>query len=219
MAKRAYNTKNRFGKKAGGYKDGRTLKKYYCIGCNKEINWQTAIKGSYKCKVCSGKDYKIVGKNHINWKEEIHKKYYCKKPNCNNPIHYNTWKKGSGRCKKCFSVGLNRGITRSKKTRSLMSLAMGGSGVPYENNRYPEKFNIKLKTKIKIRDNYTCQNLECKIKLNKHSRNLQVYHIDYNKQNCKESNLISLCSKCNMKANFNKEHWEDYYTNIIKTLH
>lgn len=42
-----------------GYKDGRTLKKYYCK-CGREINFNTAIYGTKKCLNC--------GKKHLKYK-------------------------------------------------------------------------------------------------------------------------------------------------------
>ena len=40
-------------KKSKNYKDGRTLKKHYCVGCNKEINFNTALYKTGKCSSCS----------------------------------------------------------------------------------------------------------------------------------------------------------------------
>ena len=36
---------------------------------------------------------------------------------------------------------------------------------------------------------------------------LVVHHIDYNKKNCNIDNLITLCSKCHGRTNFNRDHW------------
>ena len=37
-----------------------------------------------------------------------------------------------------------------------------------------------------------------------------VHHIYYNKKNCKESNLITLCNDHNTKANYNRNFWKGY---------
>ena len=42
-----------------GYKDGRTLKKYYCIKCGNKIHLNTALYKSKKCKSCIGKERKV----------------------------------------------------------------------------------------------------------------------------------------------------------------
>jgi hypothetical protein len=36
---------------------------------------------------------------------------------------------------------------------------------------------------------------------------LDIHHIDYDKNNLQENNLISLCQKCHGKTNFNREYW------------
>ncbi len=44
---------------------------------------------------------------------------------------------------------------------------------------------------------------------------LVIQHIDYNKKNCKLSNLITVCSSCNGKANGNREWHTAWYKAII----
>ena len=68
---------------------------------------------------------------------------------------------------------------------------------------YSIKFNLKLRDKIRRRDHNVCQ-LCSKRKYNKE---LAVHHIDYNKKNYKESNLISLHTKCNTEVNANRDYW------------
>lgn len=60
------------------------------------------------------------------------------------------------------------------------------------NKKYPEEFNIKLKAKIKKRDNYSCRLCNKKPSW----KNLVIHHIDYNKLNCSDNNLITLCKSC-----------------------
>ena len=43
-----------------------------------------------------------------------------------------------------------------------------------------------------------------------------VHHIDYNKQNCKENNLITLCLQCNNRVNSNRNYWKEYFQNKSK---
>ena len=82
---------------------------------------------------------------------------------------------------------------------------------------YGIMFNDELKNKIRQRDNYLCQ--ECfKKQLNP---SLCVHHIDYNKENNMEYNLISLCIKCHIKTNFDREHWRKHfqYLILLKYIH
>lgn len=57
------------------------------------------------------------------------------------------------------------------------------------NKKYPSKFNKQLKLKIRKRDNFRCQ--YCNLKEKNYYRNLDIHHIDYNKENCNEDNLIT----------------------------
>jgi len=100
-----------------------------------------------------------------------------------------------------------KGIPKSEKYRKKMSLVQGGTGIPREFSDYPDKF-FRIRLKILKRDNHTCQ-------LCKRTSN-EVHHIDYNKENSKESNLISLCHKCNMKANFNRDYWYAYFSYLME---
>jgi len=79
---------------------------------------------------------------------------------------------------------------------------------------YPKQFSNWLKNRIKQRDEYICYlcNIEHKIAL---KENLSVHHIDYDKNNCNEKNLITLCKSHNAKVNTNRKYWKQYFENII----
>lgn len=80
---------------------------------------------------------------------------------------------------------------------------------------YGIEFNRILKEQIRKRDSYRCQ--ECfrhqDELYGKSGRKykLHVHHIDYNKKNNENSNLISLCRNCHLQTNFNREDWIKYY--------
>ena len=111
----------------------------------------------------------------------------------------------------------------SKKCRSEYCLKyFKGEGNPswlggLSHEEYPWYFNKELKEKIRKRDNHTCQ--KCGISEEKYYESrkkcLDVHHIDYIKNNCNEVNLITLCGRCNTKANGNRNYWTGYYTNIL----
>ncbi len=82
-------------------------------------------------------------------------------------------------------------------------------------SKYTSEFTPTLKKKIRERDNYTCQlcgmaEQEHKEKFN---RVLAVNHIDFDKANCSEKNLNTLCTGCNTKINWNRE----YYKNLFQS--
>ncbi len=103
----------------------------------------------------------------------------------------------------------NRGRIRPLKERIQLSLSHGGTGIPREFNKYPINF-FRIRKVILKRDNYICKYCLKKGKV--------VHHIDYDKTNCNEDNLISLCQGCNIRANFNRDYWYSYFKYMIEEL-
>jgi len=83
------------------------------------------------------------------------------------------------------------------------------------NEPYPSKFR-KLRSEIKKRDAYRC--MICKLDESKlkaiSGKGLFIHHIDYVKENCDKSNLVSLCNRCHSTVNGNRGYW----TNQLKQL-
>lgn len=118
------------------------------------------------------------------------------------------WNKGK---KDCFR----------KETLEKMSVAKIGvfegednpnwrGGISFE--PYGLQFNSKLKEQIRKRDNYTCQ--ECGFTQHILGYKLHVHHIDYDKQNNLENNLVSLCRPCHTQTNFDRNDWTEYFKRI-----
>jgi hypothetical protein len=143
-----------------------------------------------------------------------------KKCKCGKEISKTKYK----RCRKCsdkihsiFMIGNNyfRGHKHRKSSLKLISkhhIDVTGDKNPnwqggLDADGYPFKFNDQLKESIRKRDNYTCQ------KCNNFGN--YVHHIDYDKENCKENNLIILCNLCNIKVNYNRKKWIKYFKKII----
>ena len=84
--------------------------------------------------------------------------------------------------------------------------------------KYPSEFTRKLREEIIQRDNGKCQGKDCSITREEHlliyDRDIEVHHIDYDKQNCKEDNLITACKQCNIRANYDRNYWKEYFQNI-----
>lgn len=74
---------------------------------------------------------------------------------------------------------------------------------------YSITWNTQLKLRVRVRDNFICQ--ECGIPELETGRALDVHHIDYNKKNCLELNLISLCVNCHRQTLGNKEYWKEHF--------
>jgi hypothetical protein len=107
------------------------------------------------------------------------------------------------------------GKHHSQESRRKISLSHGGTGIPYEFLEYATEF-FQKKKHIRKRDNYTCQN--CYVIFEKSSKYLNVHHIDYNKKNNNDVNLICLCHLCNVRANFNRDYWKNIYKEKIKEI-
>ena len=138
------------------------------------------------------------------------KSHYC--VDCNKKLTSYTAKRcGSCAVKYLYKIGKlsNEGRHLSQESKKKMSLTKGGTGIPHEFNKYPDQF-FKIRYWILKRDNHICQN--CKQSGN------EVHHIDHDKDNNKENNLITLCRKCNMKANKNKDYWKAFYQEVVHEL-
>lgn len=72
---------------------------------------------------------------------------------------------------------------------------------------YTTDWTKTLRRAIKERDHYTCQ-------LCNKQEDLACHHIDYDKENCSQENLITLCRSCNSKVNKNRNYWTDYFRNL-----
>lgn len=72
---------------------------------------------------------------------------------------------------------------------------------------YCERFTPELKDSIRRRDDYTC--FICKDL--QHNTTFHVHHIDYDKKNSSEENLITLCPQCHLQTNKDRGYWEQYF--------
>jgi 5-methylcytosine-specific restriction endonuclease McrA len=112
-----------------------------------------------------------------------------------------------------------KGVILTEETkRKISESAPRGENHPNWNGGssflpYSSEWNGELREFIKSRDNNECQNPFCEHKNKK--LQLQVHHIDYNKKNSSQFNLITLCIRCHPKTNHNREYWEAFYKKIV----
>lgn len=190
---------------------------YCCKECGNKISRPSAIYGNGRCTICyhksrlgkelDRKSYK--GKNNPNYKGgKLLKKYYCK---CGNKVSLHNGVYGSCTCQKCRTLNLWKNGNFKKRN------FVGKNNPNYVNGQSKSKYSNyfrKIRLSIRTRDNFKCKN--CGITENTHIKKfkevLSIHHIDYNKQNCKENNLITTCKLCNIKANFNRDYWYAFYT-------
>jgi len=79
---------------------------------------------------------------------------------------------------------------------------------PKHINPYPPEWTEELRYRIRERDGHRCT--ECGT-----GKSLCVHHIDYNKQNCDEKNLITLCPHCHMRVRRNRSFWVERFVTAI----
>ena len=189
---------------------------YYCkeFNCDNIISVTNFRYGKRRCRFCADKIHSEwmkenssqigkKGKLSPNYKHgKTNEKRYCRDCRRETKHYY------AKRCKSCACK--YKYLNHPEKNPFYVH---GNSKAPY-----PLEFNDKLKEKIRKRDNYICQ--KCSTTEEEHiliySYCLVIHHIDYDKMNCEEWNLITLCSQCNVRANFNRDYWENYYRKKIE---
>lgn len=159
--------------------------------------------------------------------------YYC--IDCNKPISRN-----AEQCKSCAQIGKKR-PKQSEKIKGENNSFFGKKHTEESKQKISEKAKIRLKDprnhpnfrpnisriypiiwtpqlrkKIRNRDNHECQ--YCYKSEDELNRVLCVHHIDYDKQNCNETNLISLCLDCHLHTQTNRNYWYVYFTYYLESL-
>lgn len=81
---------------------------------------------------------------------------------------------------------------------------------------YSTLFTKQLKLKIRTRDNFICQ--LCGVNEKDYFQKLSINHIDYDKKNSLEDNLITLCRGCNSKVNANRNYWTAFFQEKVQRL-
>jgi hypothetical protein len=173
--------------------------KYYCKDCNKEVSSKPTI----RCRTCYVKFIRLHPNNLKDGRTL--KILYC--VDCNKQLNKLAYCQNSTQCKSCNAK------QRFKNPKNHPRWCKGLSFEPYT-----IKFNEQLKESIRERDGHKCQlcqSLEKELK--GFHRKLAVHHIDYNKQNCKEENLISLCVSCNIKVNTNRDYYYALFMYIMES--
>jgi hypothetical protein len=170
----------------------------------------------------SGRKLTKEHRQNISKYQMGHKSYF--------PDGYVAWNKGKkwseeSRHKMSISAKLrganNTGMKHTKEALEKMSINRKGKCLKENNGSwnggtsflpYSVDWTDTLKISIRERDKYICQ--ICKDKQGDIA--FHVHHIDYDKLNCNPNNLITLCNKCHMKTNFNREYWTNYLLNTLE---
>ena len=193
-----------------------------CINCEnnfriKRWDYDNLGRGSFCSNECRGKYQRksLVGKDNPNWKGGLYE-LNCMVCGGKKKIKRKELKIGGGKycSRKCKNLDLPRvkkeyfdKYPEKRKEHSrpgkLNPRWLGGKSF----EPYNPGFNKTLKDRIKKRDNDICQLCN--------NCGKDVHHIDYDKKNSDEKNLITLCKKCNSKVNKNRSYWTNYFSNLI----
>jgi hypothetical protein len=185
-------------------------KEYICLNCGKTFLFFKKKKRFYCCVKCCGQ-HQIVGKNNIKCK-----KYYM-------PWNINLTKEIDIRLKRIGekisksmkgNIPWNRNKTAIEDNRILSGeqCFMWQNGKSFE--PYGLEFNKDLKEQIRNRDYHICSH--CGVLEEQTREKLNIHHIDYNKNNNNQNNLITLCRMCHSRTNSNRNFWERHFQNCMK---
>ena len=185
-----------------------------CSVCSKEF-WVVPSRNRVNCcsKVCghiiTGKKHRMgIYKNCLNCDKKIYvpKHYLDRKKYCSAKCrvnHLKTERKEELREKLSKShigqIAWNKDKIFPKYSGANHPNWNGGSSF----EPYGTEFNKQIKNKTRKKYRYRCR--LCELKEN--GKNHITHHIDYDKRNNNENNLILLCNSCHSKTNFNREKW------------
>lgn len=160
-----------------------------CPDCNKITI--DKVKSSFESE-----GYILLSSDYINAHKKL--KYRCPFYH-EHSISWANWHAGN-RCKTCAIIN-NSGLN--------CALWKGGISCDPYCDAWLDK---EYKQDIKDRDGNRCLNPDCwgKDKL------LSIHHINYEKKDCKPSNLITICRSCNSRANKDRRWHNAWYQAIIK---
>lgn len=131
----------------------------------------------------------------------------------------------SKKCQYCYRIGKSWGKHTEKDKKKIgkaISKYWSKAG-PEKHPRWIDGRSYKgygkwfkpLREQIRERDKRMCQ-LCC---LLENGEKLAVHHIDYDKSNYKENNLISLCRLCHARTNVDRDFWRIFFQNKMEVLY
>ena len=190
-----------------------------CVICNKEFLTKPSLIKIGKGKLCSVNCSRA-------WLSKIKKGIRPIQFNQTNRIPWNkgkigsqiAWNKGTKGLCKSTSGSWKKGNVPWNKNKDFLKGDLNPNwqgGLTSQD--YPWDFNEDLKDRIRKRDRYTCKN--CGMTEEEHlvvyGRILNVHHIDYIKENIGEINLITLCTPCHIRSNYNRCYWKEKLTECL----
>lgn len=189
---RQYCSKSCSSKARIGQRDSRKI--YKCIVCNREFK---AYGNRILCSLkCTSAYMSIARQGKNNPLVKTHPKTVTQCRQCNKQFEYNRGGLHTGQdrvfCSRECCHDFQRGKTKGTWEPSVY------------NDGYPQEWNSKLRDTIRQRDGN-----QCVLCLGTdRDQKLSVHHIDRDKTNCAETNLISLCKRCHQLTHTNEPFFE-----------
>ena len=114
----------------------------------------------------------------------------------------------------------NYGKHRSLKSRKKTSASHQGISLKEWTHftsfePYSPEFNDRLKKYLRKKFNYICQLCGKIITKQTPKKFLCIHHINYDKKDCREENLIPLCNLCNTSVNKSRKDWINFFQNKL----
>ena len=195
----------------------KTIKSVPCATCGKVFDRIPSLLNKSKKHYCKGGDCRPRKKKKITCATCGISFFRHLSSLKNTKIHYCSkicrQKRGKVRCNYCNSLLIKLSCMIHQHNfcdRVCMDKYYIGKqhrhwrgGISFE--PYGIEFNGHLKQKIRDRDKHTCQ--ICKIEEKHFKKKLAIHHIDYDKENNIDLNLISCCHSCHTRTNHNRRLW------------
>lgn len=170
----------------------------YCLcGCGEKT--KIAIKTRICCSHILGEPIRFFKRHHNKGKN--HPMFGVQRFGTDNPFY------GKRHTKK----------SRQKMHQTHIGLQAGENNPNWKHGKslepYSHKFSSVAKSNVRTRDNKTCQwcgrsQVE---NLKLFNKKLCVHHINYDKENCEDENLISLCCQCHGQTTTRRNEWEQIF--------
>jgi 5-methylcytosine-specific restriction endonuclease McrA len=167
-----------------------------CKLCNKEFRIKNSLSLSqvFCSKQCYWKHNELFG--HPLFQDLHDTCTICK-------ISLRITKRKVGKKNFCSRVCADKHHSIFMKEELNSNYVNGQSGYVYHG--YAVNWRI-IRDEIRKRDNYRCQ--LCNIEEKECDKNLSVHHIDFNKHNNSDDNLITLCERCHNKHHGKKSRYQ-----------
>lgn len=127
------------------------------------------------------------------------------------------WNKNQNEVNKKISKSLLLFFEKEENRRRWSIMNSGEKNPMYNGGlckqSYPMEFNERLKQEIRLRDKNICQRcgMTKEESFKRYNRNLCINHINFDKNDCREENLNTLCIGCNVQINNKRMYWQKYF--------